>query len=262
MVHSFPELTGIDLEGEKMKSFRRGVLAKVAALAPRGSIDASAGGRIAGWALGRGSVRVEACLGGRRLISCEPSIVRAAVAAAYPDTSGSDTCGFAFGLPYQEIGEEFLGELRIVARPTKPWLPSTTLATLHLAGPATARSLASPPYSQIWGPFPRRVIDAIALHWPEDCPELSTAAGQRRFVDRCSGSWLTRTIPFRRFWSAMRNSAGPSRDAILRAIRAPAGRHAGDGYRCADAPRPETGLRRAGLCAPTYSQASDKIPRR
>jgi hypothetical protein len=61
------------------------MLAKIgSALAPRGSIDASAGGRIAGWALGRASVRVEAWLGERRLISCEPSIVRADGAAAHP----------------------------------------------------------------------------------------------------------------------------------------------------------------------------------
>ena len=168
-----------------MKSFRRGVLAKVGdALAPRGSIDASAGGRIAGWALGRGPVRVEAWLGDSRLISCEPSIIRADVAAAYPGIRGSNTCGFAFDLPSQQIGDEFLGELRIVARPIKPWLPSTTLATLHLAGPATARGLASPPDSGIRGPFPRQVIDAIALHWPEDCTDLLTTAGQKRFVDR------------------------------------------------------------------------------
>ena len=168
-----------------MKNFRRGVLAKVGgALAPRGSIDATAGGRIAGWALGRGPVRVEAWLGNHRLISCEPSIARADVAAAYPDIAGSDACGFAFDLPYQEIGEEFLGELRMLARPAKPWLPSTTLATLHFAGPATARSLASPPDSGIRGPFPRQVINAVALHWPEDCIELLTEAGQKRFIDR------------------------------------------------------------------------------
>ena len=168
-----------------MKNFRRAMLSKVGnALAPRGSIDATAGGRIAGWALGRGPLRVEAWLGHRRLLSCERSIMRSDVAAAYPGIPGSDTCGFAFDLPHQEIGDEFLGELRIVARPTRPWLPSATLATLYLAGPAIVRSLASPPDSGIRGPFPRQVIDGVALHWPQDCTELLTVAGQKRFADR------------------------------------------------------------------------------
>ena len=168
-----------------MKNFRRAMLSKVGnALAPRGSIDATAGGRIAGWALGRGPLRVEAWLGHRRLLSCERSIMRSDVAAAYPGIPGSDTCGFAFDLPHQEIGDEFLGELRIVARPTRPWLPSATLATLYLAGPAIVRSLASPPDSGIRGPFPPQVIDGVALHWPQDCTELLTVAGQKRFADR------------------------------------------------------------------------------
>ena len=162
-----------------------GLLAKVGdALAPRGNIDAAAGGRIAGWALGRGPVHVEAWLDTNRILSCEPSITRADVAAAYPDIPGSNSCGFAFDLPYREMGDDFLGELRIVVRPTKPWLPSTTLATLHLAGPATTLKLASPPDSGISGPFPRCVIDAVAVNWPEDCADLLTSAGQRRFADR------------------------------------------------------------------------------
>lgn len=154
------------------------------AFAPRGSIDAVAGGRIAGWALGRGPLRVEAWLGDTCIVRCDPSIARADVAAKYPGQTGSETCGFSFDLPYDTLGAGFLGELRIVARPSQPWLPSATLATLHIAGPDAAHVLAQAADSGIRGPFPRDVIDAVAVHWPQDCTALETPAGQQRFADR------------------------------------------------------------------------------
>lgn len=154
------------------------------AFAPRGHVDAVAAGRVAGWALGRGAVRVEAWFEDSCIVRCEPNIARADVAAAFPDVQGSGSCGFAFDLPQKRFGDEFVGELRIVARPLKRWLPSTTLATLNIAGPIATKTLASAADSKIRGPFPRPVIDAIASRWPEDCTELLTVAGQRRFVNR------------------------------------------------------------------------------
>lgn len=151
--------------------------------APRGSIDAVAGGRIAGWALGRGRLEVEAWLGDTCVARCMPSIERPDVAAAFASRPGSGDCGFSLDLPPGILQGAIVRELKIVARPVRPW-PSATLANLHLAGPLAVRSLADPPAAGIRGPFPRSVIDTVAVNWPEDCADLTTIAGQQRFSDR------------------------------------------------------------------------------
>jgi O-methyltransferase len=156
----------------------------IRALAPVGQVDAIAGGRVAGWALGGGPVQIEAWLDGNCVARCEPSIFRTDVAAAYPGVPGAGTSGFAFQLPSERFGADFLGELRIVARHRQPWRPSATLAKMQIATPGATDALASAPDSKIRGPFPRDVINAIASRWPEDCTDLLTLTGQRRFVDR------------------------------------------------------------------------------
>lgn len=152
-------------------------------LAPRGSIDAVAGGRIIGWALGHGQLEVEAWLGDTCVARCIPSVERPDVAAAFPGRRGSEVCGFSIDLPSDTLKGAFVGEVKIVARPARPW-PSAILANLHIAAPLAVCSLAEPSTSGIRGPFPRNVIDTVAVYWPQDCTDLATAAGQQRFADR------------------------------------------------------------------------------
>ncbi|WP_174298113.1 class I SAM-dependent methyltransferase [Sphingomonas bacterium] len=154
------------------------------ALAPCGAVDAVAGGRVTGWASGRGALRVEAWLDGTRVASCVPSIPRPDVKVAYPDHLDAGTSGFALDLPQAMRGADFIGELRIVARPVRPWRPSATLASVRVAGTAISERMADAPDSGVRGPFPRRVVDAIAACWPEDCADLTSIEGQRRFVAR------------------------------------------------------------------------------
>lgn len=151
--------------------------------APFGAIDAVAGGRIVGWALGHGQLEVEAWLGDTCIARSIPSIERPDVAASYPGRLGNTTCGFSIDLPYDTVGDVFVGEMKVIARQARPW-PSATLASLRIAGSTAVRNLANPPPSGIRGPFPRSVIDTVAAHWPEDCRELTTTVGQQRFSER------------------------------------------------------------------------------
>lgn len=154
------------------------------AYVPRGSIDAVAGGRVAGWALGRGPVSVEAWFDGACIARCAPSIPRPDVAAAFPGYADAATSGFAFDLPDSVRGDDFVGDVCVVAKPSRAWWPSETIALLRMAGPAVAERMATAPDSGIRGPFPRRVIDAVATCWPEDCADPLSVAGQRRFAAR------------------------------------------------------------------------------
>jgi hypothetical protein len=154
------------------------------AFAPQGHIDAVASGRVAGWALARGEVRVEAWLNGICIAECVPSVPRADIAAAYPKRLRAGTSGFAFDLPEIARSDEFVGELHIIAKPSQPWWPNTTLGSVRIAGTAVEKRIATASDSGIRGPFPRSVIDAIASCWPEDCADLVSVAGQRRFSKR------------------------------------------------------------------------------
>lgn len=153
-------------------------------LAPIGAIDVLAGGRVSGWAAGRGGVHVEAWLGDQRVALSKPSLLRHDVANAHPHLVGAETSGFAFDLPHEAVKGDFLGELRIVARSGQGWRPGATLATLSMAGKEAIRALREAPPSGTAGPFPPRVIDAVASRWPESCANLDTAQGQRSFVGR------------------------------------------------------------------------------
>lgn len=155
-----------------------------AALAPRGNLDAVTTRRVGGWALCRGRVDVEVWIDNRCVGRCRPSIGRDDVAAAFPGCAEAGTCGFALDLPNDAIGEDFIGHLHVIARPNQPWRPSAKLASIRVAGASVLRSMAQPPDSHILGPFPKGVIDAIAARWPEDCTNLLSSDGQRRFVAR------------------------------------------------------------------------------
>ena len=151
---------------------------------PHGHVDALTGTRIAGWALGRSPLAVEAWLGDRCIARSRPDIARPDVAHAFPGRAGAATSGFAFDLPAGGLASDDLGALQIVARPLRRWLPRATIATLPVAGDGLERRLARAGDSGICGPFPKPVIDAIAAVWPQDCADLATVAGQARFAAR------------------------------------------------------------------------------
>jgi len=166
-----------------MTSSTKGIFSQLLrSLRPRGNVDALAGGRVSGWALGRGPVSVEAWLDHRRVAQCTPSIVREDVAAAFPGRRGAETSGFAFNLPRDVMNGDFVSNLRIVAKSGRPWWPDATLVSQRVVGAKLVRKAADAPDSGIKGPYPRRVIDAISAIWPEACADLTTAAGQRRFA--------------------------------------------------------------------------------
>ena len=142
------------------------------------------GSRVAGWALGRGPLTVEAWLGDRCVARSHPELDRPDVAHAFRDRAGAGTCGFAFDLPDAVVAPDDLGELRIIARPVRRWLPSKTIGALQVAGDRLERRLSQAGDSGIRGPFPKPVIDAIAAVWPEDCTDLDAVAGQTRFAAR------------------------------------------------------------------------------
>ena len=160
-------------------------------LAPKGNVDALAGARVAGWALGRGPLAVEAWLGDRCIARSLPTIGRPDVAHVYPNTQGAATCGFAFDLPAGVVAPDALAELQIIARPTRRWLPSATIASFQIAGDGLERKLNEAGNSGIVGPFPKQVIDAIASVWPEECADLGSAIGQGRFVARLKQIMVT-----------------------------------------------------------------------
>jgi len=155
------------------------------ALRPVGNVEKLTAGQLTGWAAGPTTVVVEAWLEGRCVIKAKPGIARRDVAAAYPSLRSAANSGFSLHLPADCVDTAApLSRIRVVAKPSIPFLPSATLGTFHLAAPGLAQSLAKAPKSGIRSPFPREVTDAIAAHWPEDCFALDTAAGQQRFVRR------------------------------------------------------------------------------
>lgn len=164
-----------------LKELRRWLRQK---LAPVGYVDAMAGSRVAGWAMGRGPLTVEAWLGTQCIARSQPEIHRPDVAHAYQGRPRASTSGFAFDLPAGALPSDALAELRIIARPTRAWLPSKTIGSFHLAGDGLEDRLGNAADSAIRGPFPKPVIDAIAAVWPEDCTDLDAVTGQHRFVTR------------------------------------------------------------------------------
>jgi O-methyltransferase len=154
------------------------------AIAPVGHVDAFAGGRVTGWAMAPGGVRIEAWLNGECMGRCRPSLTRLDVATAYPRQAAAEKSGFALDLPDAAMRPDMLGELHILARTALSRWPVTTIGSFQVAGEAVIKTLAHAGDSSIVGPFPRQVIDAIAAGWPEDCVDLHSAAGQRRFAAR------------------------------------------------------------------------------
>ena len=70
----------------------------------------------------------------------------------------------------------------MVARPTKTWLPATTLAQVQLAGHTLQETLSKLRPVDDAGPFPRDLVSLVAARWPDACADLASVAGQARFV--------------------------------------------------------------------------------
>jgi hypothetical protein len=154
------------------------------ALRPIGSIDSVAAGRIVGWAAGQGKVSVEAWIDGECVARSAPDRTRNDVAAAHPETRTALRSGFSLELPAHALNPDSISELQIVARPGSPWLPAATLGTFQVAGAALQQKLQAAASSNLLSPFPKPVTDLVASRWPEDCTDLTSTAGQRRFVRR------------------------------------------------------------------------------
>ena len=161
------------------------------ALQPIGSVDGIGGDRIVGWAAGHGAVTVEAWIDDRCVVKAAPSGVRNDVAAAFPKKPTALTSGFSLNLPPECVRSDAIAELRILARPAAPWLPAAMLARMQIAGTALQRELAAVPAAGLPSPFPREVTDIVAARWPGDCADLSSEAGQRRFVGRLKQLFAT-----------------------------------------------------------------------
>jgi len=153
-------------------------------IAPKGHVDAVTAQRIAGWATGSGQIDVEAWLEETCVARAATTIARPDVAMLYPQRAQAKMAGFVLDLPTDALGPEDLAELRIVARPRSRWRPATVIGRSRLAGKDLHQQMANADNSCIDGPFPRQVIDAIAARWPEDCADLASVAGQRRFAAR------------------------------------------------------------------------------
>jgi O-methyltransferase len=149
-----------------------------------GHIDATAGGRVNGWALAPGGTKVEAWIDGKRIASITPSLARPDVATAYPGRSDAATCGFSLSLP--DIAMRADGQARVVirARSALNPRPGKIIGEFDMIGDHWTARIAAAPDSGILGPFPKPVIDAVAAVWPDDCADLASVPGQRRFADR------------------------------------------------------------------------------
>jgi hypothetical protein len=154
------------------------------AWAPRGQIDAFTLKRAVGWALGGTQVEIQAWLDDRLLARSLPDQARPDVAAAYPQMPLASQSGFSIDFPENAVANNDIAEFRIVARPLQAWWPSSTIARFVVAGSGVEGAVKNAPESAILGPFPRQIINAIASLWPEDCSDLSSSEGQRRFVKR------------------------------------------------------------------------------
>ncbi len=151
---------------------------------PHGHVDALTGTHVAGWVLGPSPLAVEAWLDDRCIAHAHPGIARPDVAHAFPAQTGAATSGFSLDLPTGALAADSLGELRIIARPIRRWLPGATIGSFQIAGDGLEHRLREAGGSGISGPFPKPIIDAIAAVWPEDAADLNSVAGQARFAAR------------------------------------------------------------------------------
>lgn len=166
-------------------SFARPLRRLLGVAEPRGHMDAFAGNRVSGWAFaGSGQVRVEAAVDGRVVASAAPGKERHDVALSFPRDAGALRSGFVLDIPEGAVPAGDIVDVTVdVHAPSFP-ARRLRLAQVSLAGAGLVETLANAPDCGIVGPFPRKVIDAIAAVWPDSCRNLESLAGQRAFVGR------------------------------------------------------------------------------
>jgi hypothetical protein len=137
---------------------------------------------VTGWAHGGGNVVVEAWINGSRVASCRPSERRVDVAATFPERRGTLNSGYSLDLPAGAIADDELASIQILARPSLPLFRTTVLGAFQAAGPGFLRKLAQAPAATVTSPFPADVTALVEAVSPEDCTDLGSEHGQRRFV--------------------------------------------------------------------------------
>ncbi|MBU6267994.1 MAG: class I SAM-dependent methyltransferase [Sphingomonadales bacterium] len=152
----------------------------------RGHLNAVSGRQVSGWAFGPRPAVVEVLFGDRVVAQAAPGIERGDVARAYPGQANARTSGFQLTLPQQA------GLTEVTVRACERGGRVLELGRFTLASPEVVARVAAAPDSGIAGPFPRGVIDAVAVLWPEDCVGLETVEGQARFAARVAV--LARTV--------------------------------------------------------------------
>jgi len=153
-------------------------------LRPIGHVDGLTDGRVVGWALGRGDLTVEAWVNHECVARSATGRQREDVAAAYPGRAGAVSSGFSLDLPPGSVESDSISTLRIVARPSFPFMPAATLARFQIAGAGFQDALVGAPASHMLSPFPREITDMVAGRWPDDCSDLVSPQGQQRFAWR------------------------------------------------------------------------------
>lgn len=153
-------------------------------LRPVGSVDAFAAGRVVGWAASKRPVIVEARVNGDTVASCKPGGNRPDVATAYPTLRGAVTSGFVLDLPANVAERGDIYRIEVLAKREGFFAVPAILASFDVANAIIEEKLRSASRSQITSPFPREVTDLVAARWPEDCTDLVSENGQRRFVHR------------------------------------------------------------------------------
>lgn len=153
---------------------------------PLGSVDAFAGRQMVGWAAAKQPVIVEVRIDGETVAACKPNGHRPDVAAAFPQLRSAATSGFRLDLPAGVLEDVDIRAIEVVARPSGPFATPAVLANFDVASEPLVDALRAARSSTLASPFPRDVTDLVVARWPDDCADLSSSSGQRRFVRRLS----------------------------------------------------------------------------
>ncbi len=151
----------------------------------RGNLDAIAGNQVSGWAFSPvRPVSITASVDGKRIASALPTIGREDVARSFDGSANALISGFRLTLPPEQIYRGEITEAVIAVQEEGGDGRVLELKTLAFASPDLVSRMAQAPDCGITGPFPREVINTVAVLWPQDCAALDTVQGQARFISR------------------------------------------------------------------------------
>lgn len=160
-----------------------------------GHIDGFTGNRFVGWAFaGRSPATVEASIDGQTVASIMPDHVRHDLIRSFPGEPAAATAGFVLDLPAEAIPDSAIYSVDLHVCPAAVGAGKQLLARFVLAGPKLVETVSAAPPTDIVGPFPRRVIDAVAAVWPDVCQTLSSVVGQQAFVEKLGLMFRTQEL--------------------------------------------------------------------